>query len=785
MLSLYRQAVIENLINNVEDYHLNYKIDIYDSSDENLKAKIVDGALLPIIAVATTQHKLSDDISNYSSNQISQLCKFSVIDINGNRSTKEYDYTNAIPMWLSFHFTILAKDISHIVDLEKFISETYNINRNMNLQNPDNSNEVIPFEISIDNEVEIERIQNDKFSIFQSIITLKCSTYIPSISSSYHPAQIQFDKKLQMSKLEDLQSLCSLYNIFSSTSDIVTDKENNLKNIKSAQENICTTFNIPLSYSQDRKAIQEIYKIMEDENCDIKVAIEKFKQQLKEHEEADKKEAERISKIEEKFSGTGDKALNHYTDAIIEDLKKRLSTDYLISIFGGSSFMEYFIQCEKNTLTYPIILVYTEVDFSFSYQNYTNITTSGNSIIHNYALDTLPIEYGIKIEVYAKDKEIKTEIEKQIVQLYTNDVQLQIADYKYPNEINLLHLSVETTDKYDRSIKFDDEFIPIATIKFKKFQLVYYQNEYNLSDISNNQRLQARLFQLAEFYYMCEYKIRNEAMHKLRTDYKGLFPARTTKKKSLFGMAFGELSNIYNEVATALNTEEYKSLKASIQRGAPIDKELFNKALNTIVKVYPVLYDRTVQGWSYEQIQADLNKYADLLNKKWNEICNLLAVSCVSIFKQLGMSGDENQLSDRIHKGLLFYSEKMLAEPGLSIKSCNRCYDDYLRRQEEQDREAEANVDEFIGAVRGSSSSGGFLGNMLSTAAGVALGNSSSNKELKKQTKLMEQQAMNEKIAAHHKQVETNYRRRQIIEENQKRRRKGLPEIPIPPGDYR
>lgn len=174
-----------------------------------------------------------------------------------------------------------------------------------------------------------------------------------------------------------------------------------------------------------------------------------------------------------------------------------------------------------------------------------------------------------------------------------------------------------------------------------------------------------------------------------------------------------------------------------------------------------------------------------MLNKKWNEIFNLLAVSCVSIFKQLGMSGDENQLSDRIHKGLLFYSEKMLAEPGLSIKSCNRCYDDYLRRQEEQDREAEANVDEFIGAVRGSSSSGGFLGNMLSTAAGVALGNSSSNKELKKQTKLMEQQAMNEKIAAHHKQVETNYRRRQIIEENQKRRRKGLPEIPIPPGDYR
>lgn len=715
MLSLYRQAVIGNLISNVEDYHLNYKIDICDSSDENLKTKIVDGTLLPTIAVATTQHKLSDDINNYSNNQISQLCKFSVIDINGNHCTKEYGYTNAIPMWLSFHFTILAKDISHIVDLEKFISETYNINRNINLQNPDNSNEAILFEISIDNEVEIERTQNDKFSIFQSIITLKCSTYIPSISSSYHPAQIQFDKKLQMSKLENLQSLYSLYSVFSSTSDIVTDKENNLKNIKSAQENICATFDIPLSYSQDKKAIQKIYKIMEDENCDIKVAIEKFKQQLKEIEEADKKETERIRKVEEKFSGIGDKALNHYTDAIIEDLKKRLSTDYSISIFGGSSFMEYFIQCEKNALTYPIILVYTEVNFSFSHRNYTNITTNGNSIIHNYALDTLPIEYGIKIEVYAKDKEIKTEIEKQIVQLYTNDVQLQIADYKYPNEINLLHLSVESTDKYDRSTKINNEFIPVATIKFKKFQSVYYQNEYSLSDISKNQRLQARLFQLAEFYYMCEYKIRNEAMHKLRTDYKGLFPERTKKKKSLLSMAFGELSNIYNEVATALNTEEYKSLKASIQRGAPINKELFDKALKTIVEVYPVLYDKTVQGWSYEQIQADLNKYADLLNKKWNQIFNLLASFCTSIYTQLEMSKNNNQLSDKIHKGLLFYSEKMLGEPGLSIESCKRRYDDNLRHQEEQRQVAEANVDEFIGAIRDSTSSGGIFGNIASS----------------------------------------------------------------------
>ncbi len=719
MLLLYKQAVIENLINNVENYHLNYKIDICDSSDENIKNKIVDGTLLPTITVTITQHQLSDDISNYSSSQISQLYEFSVVDSNGNHSVKKYNYINSIPMWLSFHFTVLAKDISQIVDLEKFISETYNTNREVNLQNPENTNEVIPFEISIDNEAEIERTQNDKFSIFQSIITLKCSTYIPSISSSYHPAQIQFDKKLQMSKLEDLQSLCSLYNVFSSTSDIVTDKENNLKNINFAQENICSTFNIPLSYSQDRKAIQEIYKIMEDENCDIKVAIEKFKQQLKEHKEADKKEAERISRIEEKFSGTGDKALNHYTDAIIEDLKKRLSTDYLISIFGGSSFMEYFIQREKNTLAYPNILIYTESDFSFSYKNYNNKDANGNLIIHNYTVDALPIEYGIKIEVYAKDEEIKKDIENQILQIYTNEFQLQITDSKFQNEIHSLSLSINPDKILRMREEYDnkDYYIYKTFITFNKCQSVYYQTEYSLPDVSNNQRLQARLFQLAEFYYMCEYNIRTLAIHHLKLEYKSLFhKTKNSRKGSLLNMALGKLDNICSGVVSFINgSDEYNDLRNSIQRGEPFNKKTFDTALKLITNVYPNLYDKTMQGWTIEQIQQDLNKYADLFNRKWNQICNLLAVSCISMFTQLGMSGDNNKLSEDIHSGLSFYSKKMLDKPGLNIQDCKSLYDKVLLAQKQRAEGAFDAARDYLRESNRSDSSGGILGNITSS----------------------------------------------------------------------
>lgn len=40
-------------------------------------------------------------------------------------------------------------------------------------------------------------------------------------------------------------------------------------------------------------------------------------------------------------------------------------------------------------------------------------------------------------------------------------------------------------------------------------------------------------------------------------------------------------------------------------------------------------------------------------------------------------------------------------------------------------------------------------------------------------------------IKLHHETTRNNYIRSQIIATNQERRRKGQPELPVPPGDYR
>lgn len=86
----------------------------------------------------------------------------------------------------------------------------------------------------------------------------------------------------------------------------------------------------------------------------------------------------------------------------------------------------------------------------------------------------------------------------------------------------------------------------------------------------------------------------------------------------------------------------------------------------------------------------------------------------------------------------------------------------------------------------------GLLGEVFKVAAGVALGSSSSRREEKKQTKLMQEQAEREKERDRKADLErgriaaaSRAAYNDAIRENQKRRQQGLPEIPVPKPDWR
>jgi len=103
--------------------------------------------------------------------------------------------------------------------------------------------------------------------------------------------------------------------------------------------------------------------------------------------------------------------------------------------------------------------------------------------------------------------------------------------------------------------------------------------------------------------------------------------------------------------------------------------------------------------------------------------------------------------------------------------------------------ESQPYQDDYYSEPSQGSSGGGFLSGMLQSAAGTAIGTSGTRKELRRQTEMMEDQERERKRRAdddrYYERNRNNQMRSEIIRQNQERRRKGLPDLPVPPGDYR
>lgn len=412
------------------------------------------------------------------------------------------------------------------------------------------------------------------------------------------------------------------------------------------------------------------------------------------------------------------------------EIKNKLKDELDISIFGGSTYLEWYRLKELGELTFPNILVNTNSNFTFAYKNYTNIKTDNVEVSHAYTQNALPIEFGISIVINALERYESKKIMERVIPIFDNGITTSIPDPIYNNELCPIKLFLDPDSAIHTKNSANGSN---TTIVFKKHSSVYYPTDYSVFDISNNQRLQFRLLQQAEFLLLCDSSLR-KALKDIDVYYKPLF--KQPEKKSFFGSL---MSAVGDAVGSVFNSQEYKQLKMCFKNRTPIDKALFDKALKGITDFYP-LYEKMMEGWSVEQIQNDINRYSRLFNERWNSICNNLAVgACMKMFPQLGMSGNENQPLETIRQGLVFYLEKMVNDPYCTLSDAQRLYDEHLQVKKEEERRqqvADEVWDSMMEARRerkgeGDSSSR-FLGNMLSTAGGVAMGNKMSNSNKQK-----------------------------------------------------
>lgn len=638
------------------------------------------------------------------------------------------DLKNEIRTNGDFYIKIFSKDIDDMIKVEETIKSHFATPQKFTVACDDECVKSASIIFNADEKVDRE---NSKNGLFTSTLSMK---YINVIlpKDVENPIKVELDKNVQLRVMKHLYLLDHTLSDIEKEMENIPQETDAYKKLESQHKDI--EEQIASMYTFENLCAEKIittdhgfvlcYAAMVENEWDLAKVTEVYKQRHEQEKKAKEAEEARINDIKERYTKTGDKELNRYTDAVVEDIRNKLHTEFPVDIYGGSTFIDWLRLDGLGTLKFPNILVHTDSNYTFANKSYTNIDSDGSPVSHGYSTTALPIEYGIRINIMATEQEQTKEIMKQLQNLYTEEVQIKVPDTANEGEFCSIRLAINpdvSIANKSLNIGADGTTLFQIIITFKKFPSVYHPYQYNLfKDISNDQQLQLRLLQQAEFLLLCDSKIRNEAIPQLDSEYKNLFTLN--QKKSLFGSVLGA-------IGSAFESQEYKQLKECFKNRQPIDRKLFDTALSKITSVYPSLYDKMMQGWSIEQIREDLNKYADLFNGKWNAICNDVSMmACQSMFAQLGMSGDKNQPTEQIRKGLVFYIEKMVNDPYCTLEDAKEAYDEQLRIEEEERIERERRTQETLEAWSESfrerrSSSGGFFGNMMSTAGGVALGN--------------------------------------------------------------
>ena len=630
----------------------------------------------------------------------------------------DVDLENEIRASVLIDIEIVCNNIDDIIHFENLFSNQ--LSSNYYLKEVDSDRIVKDTYLCLNTESKPKR-KNMNNGTFTTAITVNCYDFILR-KYIENPIRFELDKKAQVKLLKHLYLLESLYfklTVKYNSTNYSTIKEKIGSQIPLLEKQISEMFIFKdlcgENFSYKNHSFQYCYQLLTDKkfNADIKAIFALDEQRIKKDEEKkkqaadekakkEKEAAERLAKMRVQFSGEGDKQLNRYTNAVIQDFQAKLSLENT-TIYGGTSFSKWYRQFEERSLTYPNILIVDSFNYDLKLQSYENRTADGNLITHNYDTCSLPVKYGIFVRIFSDSADKNKEIEQRIIDHYSEQKQIKLADFRNKDEFTVINLQVASDTEIERK-QFGSVHRTIIT--FKQFCSVFYICGYSPEECENNQRQQLRLLQQAEYVHI-KLSYYAEAKRQLSSYYKPLIERRHT----LLGF---------------LNSADYKKVKSLYNSGMPISKELFDSAMKPIVKYYPDLYQQFISGWSYAQIEQNMDGFINYYKTRFDMLMGLLRIPVRSTQNPFC----RDQITYHTQEALIYFIKKML-DPYCKLSTAISEYTTQKLKELEAKRERERIEREEREAMRaeqeayggGSSGSG-----ILKTAAGVALGNKISNR---------------------------------------------------------
>lgn len=763
----------------------------------------------------------------------------------GNETIEKVNYELGLLIKPVFSLRIVSDDSDKVADLEDLLLAAYSEERKLIIKNDLDS-------------ICISVIKKEGSSVDRGIINTLVKKYYSTICLStidqgivynekYHPAKVAFDPYLQFEVLEKYIAYNDLskyyykklpYQLIEKTegftpSDEEKRNEENYLKTKELADSILKTSEILDSEHSNVFYAKKIVRIMvKNKIIMINDAIKLFDEDKKknelqlnvynrrlEEEQEERKEQQIENEFNEKkrindennrkfiLDSIGDNEINRYIDSVVSSLRTLLGDE--VTVYGGSTYMNYYKSIDENSMIYPVILVKYDCDFdskidynSKCFKMYSSPDEEVRDYIFDY-FNFLPLKMTVSINVYYDEgSQDRAElIKKQILDAYEKEETLYVNTSRNNDVSYLYNIKIENN--------INDSDSSCISINLGEQIVAYFNTKYEKDDIKLDPQKQKILLKKSKFYHELVPRMRN-AINSMTTEFTRCFngqkPSYDDKKKG----------------------EKFCNLKIAYNNKNNITKEQFDGGLPRIVQIYPDLYSYFNNGLVLDNVVSDMK-----------EKCNRFNSSCLSIKEELDIPDKEIDSSAKLNfrsSDLIDQYLKILNENDFTIldslffesferenaKKVKKKQDDELShldfgqigktytKEVQQEYYPESTHIHY----HEESSGGGFISNMLAVAAGNTISNHFEDKkrkreleeERRKYEKERESREMSEKIERWNReseekrereerrkreQIEYKERMNRYIAEkeayyraeqvNRERERKGLTPLPLPP----
>lgn len=392
---------------------------------------------------------------------------------------------------------------------------------------------------------------------------------------------------------------------------------------------------------------------------------------------------------------------------VMNELQNTLSVGRPISFISTDS-KELIEKVAKSEYVFPYVIVTAMFNYVTDYRKFTLAKEDGRTYQRYYDIKNLPSNYAPQIEVISDNVDEANEIVDAIKEIYKEPKTYSVPYLGGVNDSISFTCEINSIEK-TKDISDAGNILYInKTVKFKQTQWASYID----TDVNPNQNKMMdtyRKVQLAQIYL--HFATTKSEYESQLTLYERLF-IYVSKLKDAFG---------------PWQTDEYKILRTKVQTGQPFDTDLVDKAFPDISLIYHTLPNDIIKKENVANVRPRINEILEKYKTLWEKTCidlNLpedfsIMEHNVCVRDDYGLGWIINALQENVTRSI----DDVIDE--IKVKAREAAIE--LEQQEQYEAQMQAQY-ESPSSYESRDSSPGILSSVLTTAAGVALGNKASQK---------------------------------------------------------